>query len=421
MNSFTSKALGWLLLATLVSCGNNNSSNTTYAPLEESEINPSTAIDNLEIEISTQKKVEFEADFSNFEKFKENINNYVVVFRPKSKALANADITCKKNYFTQKPQPVTGRINASADKTTIELTINQDDPHKIQFSCEVSLDDSIVANYKGQLLKSFVVSGEKNWSHLMGSETEIDTLILENSSTLYSRDINVELKVKKLISNYGRIATFPFGFEDTTLDNDNGLSGGKIKIHATEAHGTIAFDLRGLNGGKQTNKPEKREPLPRDPNLDGKCPSRIHEFELNPALCTGKDGHKGLKGHAGFQGMKGGNSGSLNLTIDTNFLQIAVQYYPGLGGQGGEGGEGGLGSPGGRGNKVDVIPYKDGPVCPRCRIEASNSTTKFPDGKQGPNGDKGDQGPKGKTGDAQESVIIIENTKEIINSFWKNN
>lgn len=423
MNKIKVKSLGLLLLATLVSCGDggSHSSSSSYLPQEGSTLNPSTAMDAPEINISIRKKVDFAPDFSNFETFKENINSYIVVFRPRNKALANADITCKKNFYTQKPQPVTGTINAYADETRLELTINQDDPHKLDFACEVSLDGQTITTYKNKLLKSFVVSGDKSWSYLLGSETEIDTLVFENSSSLISQGINVDLKVKKLISNHGRIVTFPFGSEDTTLDNHVGLSGGKIKFFASEAYGTLAFDLRGLNGGKQTKIPSTREPLPRDLNLDGKCKGSIREKDYNDPKCFGKNGHKGLQGHTGFAGLKGGDSGSLELTIEENFLEFAVHYYPGLGSNGGEGGEGGLGSPGGRGSKVDIIPTRDGPICPMCRVESYYNSRKFPDGKPGAKGERGKPGIKGENGIEQDSVIVINNVKEVINSFWKNN
>jgi len=423
MNRIKVKSLGLLLLATLISCGDGGSSSSpsSYLPQEGSTFNPSTAVDAPEIDIKIRKKVDFVPDFSNFETFKENINSYVVIFRKKNKALANVDINCKKNIYTQKPQMVTGTISAYADEAELELTIKQDDPHKLDFVCEVSLDGNVITTYKDKLLKSFIVTDEKSWSYLLGSEAEIDTLILEEDSSLITQDINVNLKVKKLIANHGRITTFSAGSEDTTLDNHAGLSGGKIKIHASEAYGALAFDLRGLNGGKQTKIPSVREPLPRDVNLDGKCKGSIRERDYNNPKCFGKHGHKGLVGHPGFAGLKGGDSGSLDLTIDTNALEFAVHYYPGIGSNGGEGGEGGLGSPGGRGSKVDIIPSKDGPICPMCRIESYYNSKKFPDGKPGAKGEKGKQGVKGQNGVEQDSVIVINNVKEIINSFWKNN
>ena len=425
MKNYKSRTFGLILLAALVSCGGDNSSQTSYVSQEDSKINETTPAGSTtvtrDIEINVEKKVNFAPDFSNLDEFKENINNYIVTFLPKTKALAGADISCKKNFYTQKPQDVTGKINAYAEATSLELTINQDDPHKIEFSCEASLIGETFATHRGRLLKSFVVSGEKNWSHFIGSESEIDTLVLENSSVLYGRYINVNLKAKKLISNHGRIATFLFGEEDTTLDDHDGFSGGKIKINADEAHGTIAFDLRGLNGGKRTKKPEKREPLPRDPKLDGQCPGRLRENYVRQSVCTGKNGHKGLKGLTGFPGLTGGDSGSLELKIINNSLEIAVHYYPGRGSEGGEGGDGGLGSPGGRGNKVEIIPMIDGPICPQCRIEAINSKVKFPDGKPGQQGDKGDRGSQGQDGRELESTIIIGDTKETIKGYWKNN
>lgn len=419
MDNIKTKTISLFLLATLVSCGGSNSS-SSHMSQEDTISNPATINDTFDIDISVRKKVEFSPDFSNFQEFKDNINNYVIIFSPTSKALDNADITCKKIIFSQKAQTITGKIDAFSRKTTVDLNIDSDEPHEVNFICDVSLNDITVVRHKGRLLKSIVVANDKNWSSLIGSEAELDTLVIENDSLLYNRNINVDLKVNKLISNNGRIATFPSGFEDITLDDHNGLSGGTIKINAIEAYGTIAFELRGLNGGKQTKIPETREPLPRDPKLDGQCPRRVNGDVSNPSLCVGKNGHKGLRGHTGFEGLKGGDSGSLDLTINRNFLELAVYYYPGLGGQGGAGGEGGLGSPGGRGNIVQIIPDREGPVCPMCRTESVNNKRIFPDGKPGPKGDKGNQGPKGQDGIQIDSVIAIGNTKEIINSFWKN-
>ncbi|MCM2351827.1 MAG: collagen-like protein [Bacteriovoracaceae bacterium] len=421
MNKFTSKAFGLLLLATLVSCGDNGSSNSSVIPLEDTTLNPSTVADSTDIDITTQRKVEIAENFFNYTIFKKYINTWVVVFHPKSKTFANADITCKKYIYGQKQQAVTGKINANADETKLELTINQDDPNKFTFGCEISLDGIIIRTYKKELLKSFVVEGDKNWVHLLGSVAEIETLAFDPGSRLISNGIDVDLKVNQLVSYNSHVVTFPLELEDTTLDDHDGLAGGKIKIHASEAHGKLAFELRGLNGGKRTKIPQARDPLPRDPKLDGTCGKYIRESDYNNPSCAGKNGHKGLKGHTGLTGLKGGDSGSLDLNIETKSLELMVYYIPGLGSNGGQGGEGGLGSPKGLGNTVKIIPEKDGPVCPLCRVEASYNSKKFPDGNPGAKGDPGVQGEKGKDGSEQESVIAIGDVKEIINSFWKNN
>lgn len=418
MKKFKSKIFAMLFLVTLISCGGDHSTNPSS---KHQEHNPSIAMVSPDIDITTRRKIEFNENFNNYKLFKEHINTWVINFNFKDKTLVNSNITCKKHIYGQKHPVRTENIGTDTDQVSVVLTISKEDPVKFNFSCDISLDGTIIHTYTGELLKSFVIEGKKNWAHHLGTTAEIDTLVLGPESHLVSSGLDVELKVNKLISFKGSIVTFPDEDGDSTPEGQPGVSGGKIKIQASEAHGVIDFELRGLNGGRQTKKPLAREALPRDLNLDGKCKSRVREDEYNPTGCSGKNGHKGLNGHTGFTGFKGGDSGSLDLTIDKNFLGLAIHYYPGIGSQGGEGGEGGLGSPGGLGMTVHIVTEKDGPVCPRCRLEASYSRTKkFPDGKPGEKGEQGKQGTKGQDGIEKESVIVIETRKEIINSFWKN-
>lgn len=417
------KILALLFIMTLVACGDSKKSNKNVLTNSTDEL--SSEVEETEntsrtLEYIKKRKVEFAEDFSNIESFKENINNYTLTFRPFAGNYAGADINCQKTLFDQKNDSIKGKFDDQGIEARIEISVTEADPHEMKFSCEISIDGERVDFFKDKLLKSYVISGEKNLVQYIGPRARIGTLLIEADAELTTNDVDVELEVKELISQGGKIMTFPERLVNTTIDDNDGLSGGKISIKARKAYGDLSVELRGLNGGKQTKLKEQRQPKPRDPKLNGTCPSRVKEGHYNPKNCVGKNGHKGDKGYTGFKGRSGGNSGSFDIKAEQSFLSLTVNYFPGLGGAGGEGGKGGLGSPGGYGNTVEEIPVDARPGgCIRCGFK-SMAGSKYKDGLPGPLGEPGDQGKNGDNGKNDDSTIALADSLITINTFWKN-
>ncbi|MCH2534721.1 MAG: hypothetical protein MK008_09800 [Bdellovibrionales bacterium] len=167
----------------------------------------------------------------------------------------------------------------------------------------------------------------------------INRLIINEEHPIVTQGRDVILNIKKLISNKGTIRTFPEGSK--APDNKHGLSGGNIELNIEKAEGQLEVILSGQNAGEVTNLPNNEW------NIDNLSPIHCAARRLTPptsatclefevgyrAICSGKDGLKGLDGR------NGGDSGNLRITIkDSEDFQLKhtfIKSNPSTGGPGG--------------------------------------------------------------------------------------
>ena len=227
----------------------------------------------------------------------------------------------------------------------------------------------------------------------------------------------------------GKLGTFPL--ESTAPANTIGRSGGQINLKVKNIYGQISFELRGENGGVQKEIPPKKLDRPMTPShLNGQC--NQDNIENKNGKCVGKKGINGEKGYPGLQGMEGGNSGSLELTVNSMSKAIvSLLYFPGKGGRGGEGGEGQDGGIGGIGSTVKYYDddVKGGAIGGSGQknkaFDAENNKkkiVKYPDGPEGDKGDQGEEGEPGYDGAIQTSMVFdIENDLALdLKEDWSN-
>ncbi|UOE99884.1 hypothetical protein [Bdellovibrio reynosensis] len=207
-----------------------------------------------------------------------------------------------------------------------------------------------------------------------------DTVKITHRGALYTQGHDVELKIKKLLSDDGTIATFPSSARAHV--GITGKNGGHLVIKIEKAQGPTKIYLQGENGadGLAGNPP--------DATMKG-IPGSVAEVYCkgsnNPSRESAAPG-PGKKGHSGTNGTDGGNSGTLLLEIEDNTdVKLNIQKNAGRGGVGGQGGQGGAGGdPAKSKRKCEIAVYK----------------------KPGAVGPKGDNGLSGKNGIVQEYCIV---------------
>lgn len=106
--------------------------------------------------------------------------------------------------------------------------------------------------------------------------------------------------IETLVSDGGKVSTFTEQKATSGESGHSGFSGGKIKLEASEAYGSVTFHLRGIDGGDMSK-------------FDG----------------------QGELGRDGYPGRNGGDSGSVEFTVrhETD-LAVAFVYAPGKGSAG---------------------------------------------------------------------------------------
>lgn len=167
----------------------------------------------------------------------------------------------------------------------------------------------------------------------------INRLILNQEHPLITQGRNVILNIKKLISKDGVIRTFEEGAK--APENKHGLSGGTLEMNIEKAEGQLQVIMSGQNGGVVTKLPNNKW------NIDNVSPIHCAARRLHPpttscfkfetgyrAICSGKDGLKGLKGR------NGGDSGNLKISIkDSNDFQLKHTFIKSSPSDGGAGGK----------------------------------------------------------------------------------
>ncbi|WP_408096859.1 hypothetical protein ACJVC5_17610 [Peredibacter sp. HCB2-198] len=436
------KLISTLMLLSLVACnsgGGGGSSSSTqsenYADTKKDEVGsdsdkPANSVETDRLLIVPKRKVELEADFSNFTEFRDNINRYEVVFEVKSGDFSNATLECRKMIYDRTDSTVFGRFKDNSSEATVDLTVLENDPNEVNYKCSATDNGVLLDAVEFKIPKSYVIRGQKTLQAAINA-TEISTLVLDKGAELSTNGEDINLKVDELISNDGKVVTYHAENITKTFENRPGASGGVIDLTVNKGIGAITFELRGMNGGAQTRVPEKNPALtPFNPAKNGTChPSG--EYRKTDTRCMGKPGDKGAIGLQGFKGMPGGNSGILNLkTISEQNLNISIVHFPGKGAIGGNGGKGGVGGPGGKGNYIRY--YVPSPhdncrsmTCSQKLLQSIQGiwvTHQFQDGPIGPEGDVGPIGPTGDDGVINESTVTFQDEKMsfIVDKNWKN-
>lgn len=351
------------------------------------------------LKVTKKRKVQLEKDFSNFQEFKQNINNYEITLHAESGDYVGAGVECTKNLYDRNKTTFTSKFDEKGLRAKVSLTMESTDPMIVEYDCKVIDREIEMASAKIKLKKSFIVTGTQNVISLgVAGASSIESLVLDEGSVLVTDGAMVNLTMNELISNKGSIVTFAKENMPLPLDNESGKSGGIINIVTEKGIGDISFELRGGAAGKQTNTQSPRTEIPAtDPALDGGSNCR-----------PGKQGHQGHKGHKGHPGFNGGDTGILLFrSFGENTLKMNVSYFPGLPGVGGVGGLGGTGGAGGKSGFFNA--------------QGAGGSCKNP-GKQGPVGVVGDSGDSGLAGKTQRSSVIYTN-EDIRSEFemnWNN-
>lgn len=231
------------------------------------------------------------------------------------------------------------------------------------------------------------------------------------SEPLITNGFNFSLTVNEIISAEGNIKTF----RNTPIENNQnkkGRSSGNIHIKAKTLIGKLNIEMiagqggPGTNGlihtgraldGKNASYPnincERNRPDPGDRTKPGEIPHSF--FCICGPESRATAGQNGLTGNAGGVGASGGDTGSVQISIDQVLKNkdskeellvntsrfVNISHLPGTGGPGGTGSSGQAGGMGG-------YEYK----------HQNCTSPKASDGSAGPPGASGPFGPAGKKG-----------------------
>jgi hypothetical protein len=383
-NKVVRSVLFLVILSFLASCGKHTDNSPSSIPFIDSSKSSLTATSVDQI-----RKTELSSDYSNIEKYKEDINSWNIKFSFKDN-LPLASVSCSRQQFTRTKFEDTHTV---LNMGTITVHLAPEDPIEVSFKCFISSNGNLVDEVNFKVNKSIVISGETDFqttglanAEKSGQINKVHTLLIERNGNLIFRDKNYVLKAEELISLGGGIASFPQG--EAVFNNTHGLSGGRLELRVQKAFGDLSIWLRETNGGPQTFVPAPKANAPADSALNGHCSNWRQE-----STCPGKKGHRGEDGTPGKRGYNGGDSGTINLTvIEPTEIKISINYSAGLGSAGGKGGRAGEGGPVRNWSCThesghEILWHHPPPMmkssCPRfCPC----APVKFPDG---PRGDRG--------------------------------
>lgn len=281
------------------------------------------------------------------------------------------------------------RIRIKLGQPLSEVGANQS-----QFSHQTSHDQLLtysfdILNARGSLESSFSkqVRIPKDWlvtqenSNLKHStKVKVARVYLNSSSPIITNGYDLEIDTSELISDDGRIETFPL--DSRAPANTPGRHGGNIKIKADLAIGKMNVTMRGENGG------DGPDGAPYSSSAQSGAAAEIgdlvcgdvysasgthDQFKRCRCLSIGKDGTDGLpglKGNPGLPASNGGDAGTFQLSVKSGSdFTVDTLNLPGLAGRPGAGGPGQPGGPGGSGsnNSRDCRgrPGKDGTTGPK--------------------------------------------------------
>lgn len=428
--------LGLLALClTFISCNGGKGGPGESAPLQNpvfSEEDEKIEIDSRPKEFITvvNRKVELKPDLSNLKEFKEYLNDYTISFKAISGDFSHHEVKCYETTSYREGVVHKGRFYSNQE-AQVWVHPATDNLKPAEFTCHVT-GESFDKTVRVKIKKSISLGLNYNIDSLRQSsdeELDLDTLIL-NKSGLSIREENLYLKAATIISENGKLMTFPPHAE--AMPNKEGKSGGFLKVRVGKVIGELSVELRGENGGQQSNRPPKITDIPPTPDyLHGRC---VDNEENSGRKCEGKKGIKGYDGEIGYPGLPGGNTGRLELIVkNLGNSVVNVNYFPGLGSAGGEGGEGGEGGHGGEGARVRYYHEEPGRGGGPNRLEAQPKSLalvasmnagcdvnavrqnrgkkpghiQYRDGDCGDKGNKGPQGDPGYDGEIEASYLQI--------------
>jgi hypothetical protein len=141
-------------------------------------------------------------------------------------------------------------------------------------------------------------------------------IIFTAAGELFTMGNSVDITADEVESNGGNITTFPPENMKAAL-NTKGQGGGFVNLQFRQIEGQVAVNLRGQDGGDGMTNP------------GGSC----HQMQVCPREGVGPLPE--VDGIAGSVGQKGGDSGSLRLSGETQSFKIFSTYTAGHGGRGG--------------------------------------------------------------------------------------
>lgn len=268
------------------------------------------------------------------------------------------------------------------------------------------------------------------------SVLSINRLSLAKGSRLITQGQKIHLKINRLLSHEGTIATFNSGTKAEA--GSAGRGGSELLIDAVYANGVLHIDLIGESGGDgiqpaplgEIGRGEKGQPGPqglarvdiyKGPNGLG---SELEETECIESPGSGATGGKGKQGIAGNPGLQGGSTGLALIYIEeSDSFNMSFNLQPGEGGNGSEGGLGGPGGFGGEPGREKVIEqeFEDGmPYGPeRAYFNNRPVICGYTKSSEGPRGEIGAPGASGPPGNIQK-ICIKKNKDEQTTCFEKN-
>jgi hypothetical protein len=386
--------------------------------------------EGLYFDVKVARKTEFKKDFSNFERYKQDLNTFEVQFKAVIGKYPGVDIECRKDLFDRDRIVFRTKFDKLGEFAKVEVSIDEKNPTRVNLDCRLIDRGEEIYSQKIKLKKSFIISGTQNIVTSGVGFEEIESLVLDEGSTLVTESMTIAFKVKDLISNNAKIITYSHEDARKTTPNRNGASGAVINIEAENSFGKLSVEMRGTDGAVQLNIPTQNTDIPpADSSLDGTCNGETFEADYDgsffkPQRCFGKPGFQGRKGFKGFDGYRGGDSGRFNLKVNSeDQLNLDILLIPGNGSDGAKGGLGSRGSKGGIGSTVSLyIPNPDTHGCAACKTVNRTKRFKFPDGPEGQLGEPGAKGNPGLDGEIETSRIEYLKANEIIeiNSNWSN-
>lgn len=306
-------------------------------------------------------------------------------------------------------------VRVRLNKTLIVVNPNQTD-----FNHEVFHDQTLTYTFEildsaSKIEKSFpkqikiprdyvVRNGQSSFNE--DTRLTVNRIFISNEIPLTTNGFNIELVANELHSKDGVIETFA---ENTKAPiNNDGKSGGMLKINAQLATGDLKIYMRGQHGGDGA----KGEPFV-NRATDGQPAGTGHLFcecvgkncfipafsknlqnlntEAFSCYCESKgenggNGSNGKKGNKGFRAGNGGSAGQLKITIQDG-REFDLQSYA-TKGSAGNPGDGGDGQDGGLGGQLPVNDRQS----QKCGGSIGGN------GSKGPHGDIGDFGIDGDLG-----------------------
>lgn len=213
-------------------------------------------------------------------------------------------------------------------------------------------------------------------------ELRFGELVFTEGAILNTLGHRVRIHVDKLsVSPRALIRTFPE--EAKAPKGVVGRSGGHLLLNIGTGSGRLIIEMRGEAGG------DGHDGAPPTPDLNGARGRNItvgcypRKDDLTPSF--GTDGKQGYRGEPG---RSGGNSGTMELSIQKeNVFSVYLTKHPGKGGTGGSGGVGGKGGDDGV-RMMGPTGKGGGPSCVGIQVARKRGA----DGAVGPTGAEGENG-----------------------------